>query len=220
MPTTLTREVTDNDVAPVEGTFAETTYSPRSLPLTAFEEYMLCDDRPAYPKTGFFRFRFSGRLNGPAFEAALNTAVQRHPLMRATVRRRPGRRPRWIDNPDWRPVVQQQTPLNAYGYPPAKYMDLTKEPGTRIWVVRRKSATDVVAQIHHSCTDALGMCQVIEDLLVGYASNMGGGPARASIAGTRCNQTETTRRAHPQSVETSVHGPQTGYAAASARGSS
>ena len=152
-----------------------------SLPLTAFEEYMLCDDRPAYPKTGVFRFEFSGRLNGPAFEAALNTAVQRHPLMRATVRRRPGRRPRWIDNPNWRPALQREVPLNAYGYPSAAYMDLTKEPGTRIWVVRRHGATDVVAQIHHSCADALGMCQVIEDLLVGYASNVGGGPAGASL---------------------------------------
>jgi NRPS condensation-like uncharacterized protein len=159
-----------------------------SLPLTAFEEYMLCDDRPAYPKTGVFRFRFSGRLNGPEFEAALNTAVQRHPLMRATVRRKPGRRPRWIDNPNWRPAVQRQLPLNAYGYPPSAYMDLTKEPGTRIWVVRRNGATDVVAQIHHSCTDALGMCQVIEDLLVGYASNMGGGPAGASL-----RELDTTR---------------------------
>ena len=159
-----------------------------SLPLTAFEEYMLCDDRPAYPKTGVFRFRFSGRLNGPAFEAALNTAVQRHPLMRATVRRRPGRRPRWIDNPNWRPAVQRQAPLNAYGYPPAAYMDLTKESGTRIWVVRRNGATDVIAQIHHSCTDALGMCQVMEDLLVGYASNMGGGPAGASL-----RELDTTR---------------------------
>jgi NRPS condensation-like uncharacterized protein len=159
-----------------------------SLPLTAFEEYMLCDDRPAYPKTGVFRFRFSGRLNGPAFEAALNTAVQRHPLMRATVRRRPGRRSRWIDNPNWRPAVQRQAALNAYGYPPAAYIDLTKEPGTRIWVLRGNGATDVVAQIHHSCTDALGMCQVIEDLLVGYASNISGGPAGALL-----RELDTTR---------------------------
>ena len=159
-----------------------------SLPLTAFEEYMLCDDRPAYPKTGVFRFRFSGRLNRPAFEAALDTAFQRHPLMRTTVQRKPGRRPHWIDNPNWRPAVQRQATLNAYGYPSAAYTDLTKEPGTRIWVVQRHGATDVVAQIHHSCADALGMCQVIEDLLVGYAANMSSGPVGAPL-----RELDTTR---------------------------
>lgn len=141
-------------------------------PLTAFEEYMLCDDRPAYPMTGVFRLRLSGILDRNAFESALNSVVSRHYLLRCTVRTKPGRRPCWIDNSAWRPTVEWDAQCNRYGYPNMSFMDLTKAPGGRFWIVERENSSDVVIQAHHSCTDAIGMCQVLEELLVLYARNM------------------------------------------------
>ena len=72
-------------------------------PLTCFEEYMLHDDRPSHPMAGIFRLRLSGRLDRGAFEAALANAVQRHPLLRATVDRKRGKRPTW--KPSWRSIL-------------------------------------------------------------------------------------------------------------------
>ena len=51
-------------------------------------------------------------------------------------------------------------------YPRASAMDLTKGAGTRCWLVERPDGHDLVVQMHHTVTDALGMCQFIEDVLV------------------------------------------------------
>ena len=48
-----------------------------SLPLTAFEEYMLRDDRPAHPMDFFIRLRFTGRLDRSAVAAAWHRALMR-----------------------------------------------------------------------------------------------------------------------------------------------
>ena len=50
---------------------------------------------------------------------------------------------------------------------------LSKLREHRIWLVDQKSGSDLVVQMHHACTDALGMCQFIDDLLISYAENVG-----------------------------------------------
>ena len=66
------------------------------LALAPFEEYMLADDRPAYPMTFFLRLRLAGRFGLETFPQALRTAVSRHPLLSALVRQVGRRRPEWI----------------------------------------------------------------------------------------------------------------------------
>lgn len=155
------------------------------FPLTALEEYMLCDDRAACPMTGIIRLRFSGFLDRAAWEAAVNTAVERHVLLRTTIDRTTQKRPHWVDHPDWRPVVQWQAKPNSWGYPSAGYIDLTKEPGTRVWVVERDGGHDVVLQVHHAAADALGLTRLVEDLLLAYAghveSSQSGTPALSEL---------------------------------------
>ena len=144
------------------------------LPLTNFEEYMLCDDRPAYPMTGVYRLRFAGFLDRPAFESALATAVQRHPFLRTTVRCIRGRRSVWVEqHPDWYPDVQWQANVNSSGFPCMTPLDLTQEPGSRWWVLERDDGHDVIIQVHHCCTDGAGINLVVEDLLVSYALHWG-----------------------------------------------
>ena len=142
------------------------------FPLTALEEYMLCDDHPAFPMTGVIRLRFFGFLNRAAWEAAVNTVVERHVLLRAIVSRTMGRRPHWVDQPEWRPVVAWRPDVNASGFPSAGYIDIAQEPGTRFWVVERDDGHDAVLQVHHAKADALGLTRIVEDLLLAYAGRM------------------------------------------------
>lgn len=139
------------------------------LPLTPFEEYMLCDDRPDYPMTGFFRLRFSGRLEAAALQEALRIAVARHPLTRAKVQRDRRQRPCWVADESYVPTLERWSADSGHDYPAAHYLDLSRGAGTRFWLVDRAGAHDLVAQMHHAYADALGMCRFIDDLLVAYA---------------------------------------------------
>lgn len=151
------------------------------LPLTCFEEYMMYDDRPSYPMTGIFRLRFSGFLQKDALEAAIQKVFERHPFLRATIDKTDRRCPKWIDHPEWRPDVQWHSMANAFGFPEAGYVDLTRTPGSRVWVLDRENGHDLILQVHHCCTDALGMETVFEDLLVYYAMTLSNGRPKTSL---------------------------------------
>ncbi len=150
------------------------------LPLTPFEEYMLCDDRPAHPMTGFFRLRFSGRLDRLQLEAALRTAVSRHPLTHSRVENAGGRL-NWVADDKFTVSLESFTATEARQYPRAKPMDLQAGAGTRCWLVERPDAHDLVVQMHHTVTDALGMCQFIEDVLLEYARLTGSADASTAL---------------------------------------
>lgn len=134
---------------------------------------MFCDDRPDYPMTGFVRLRFSQRLDLCAMGAAVQATLTRHPLLRSKVRRDAR------DRLCWEQVSTDSIPLRQWSadsqteYPAAEYVDLTRSAGTRIWLVDRNGAHDLVMQIHHSCADAPGICQMIIDLLLIYARDAG-----------------------------------------------
>jgi hypothetical protein len=101
---------------------------------------MLCDDRPDYSMTGFFRLRFSQRLDFNAMKAAIQATLARHPLLRSKVRRDAHKRL------SWEPVATDSIPFRQWSadsqteYPAAEYVDLTQSAGTRIWLVDRNGA--------------------------------------------------------------------------------
>ena len=78
---------------------------PSPLPLAAFEEYMLWDDRPSYPMSIIARLRFAGQLDRRATAEALETVVARHPLLRAKIRKTPAGRLEWIAAADRPPAI-------------------------------------------------------------------------------------------------------------------
>ena len=144
------------------------------LPLSAFEEYLLVDSRPAYPMDGFLRLRFSGRFDQAALYSALVVATQRHPLLAARIRR--GRRGRWewFAAPDEPPPIRWLAGLVGEAYPPvSQSIDLTVESGVRLLVVEHQQRSDLVLQIHHACCDGLGAFQFAAELLVAYAQAVG-----------------------------------------------
>lgn len=143
------------------------------LSLTPFEEYMLCDDRPDYPMTGFFRLRFSERLVFRELESAIQSAVARHPLLRSKVSNSGQPHHHWVTERADSVRLEQWSANEGNEFPPASHIDLTRSIGLRTWLVDRMGAHDLVVQAHHACTDALGLCQLIEDILLAYAANVG-----------------------------------------------
>jgi hypothetical protein len=151
------------------------------LPLAAFEDYMLADDRPAYPMTFFFRLRFSGRLDRAALRAAARAAVARHPLLGAVIHPANGKKRCWVTVEDPAPSIYWVEDATADGLPHATEIDLTREPGLRIWAADHDDGTDITLQFHHSCCDGLGAFAFVKDLLVCYALAVGAEVRRGGL---------------------------------------
>jgi hypothetical protein len=151
------------------------------LPLVPFEDYMLTDDCAEYPADFFVRLRFAGVVERPSLEVAAETALQRHPLLRALVREpRPCR-------PEWVPAAQPQPPIvwHAGEMPavsPARlHIDLRRQIGVRIHVIKRGQQTEMLLQFHHACCDGLGAMRFVEDLLGAYHNRVSPGGERMSL---------------------------------------
>ncbi len=146
------------------------TAAPFPLPLTLFERYMLLDDRPDYPMTFAIQVRFQGKADRRSFEQAVQQAVARHPLLRATVRNRWGKRPVWqpaLSPPPWIDWSDHDTPIDPRA---ARRIDLCHQPGFRVWVRIGAETTTATFQVHHACCDGLGLLQVVGDVLAGYGA--------------------------------------------------
>jgi hypothetical protein len=154
-----------------------------TLPLEVlpFEEYMLRDDRPGYPMNTFARLRFSGPLERDAAEMAFQTALSRHPLLRAIVRPAAHGRLEWVAaDPGPPPLVWCRGPCDG-PFPPTGGIDLTAESGLKGWVVEDGSRAVLVLQFHHACCDGVGLLQVVEDFLLAYSSALPGPPGRNGL---------------------------------------
>ncbi len=134
---------------------------------------MLLDDRPAYPMTFAIQARFRGIARRELFQQAVEQAVMRHPLLRAVVRWRPGRKVVWEPAPSNRPRIDWldgDAPIDPRD---AARIDLRRQPGFRVWVRVGLESTTATFQAHHACCDGLGLLQVIGDVLAAYAAACG-----------------------------------------------
>lgn len=144
------------------------------LPFTPFEYYYWCDDRPESPTTFPIELVFRGALQREALEQAYRVTVARHPLLHALVDVRSSRRPYWIDGAvrlaplDW---ADHAVPIHPS---PVGFLDLRSYPGLRMWARASPHQSRLILQFHHSCCDALGAMQFIEELLVAYDAQLAG----------------------------------------------
>jgi NRPS condensation-like uncharacterized protein len=143
------------------------------LPLSPFEEYMVKDDRPAYPMLFFVRLRFQGRIEREVFEQALRTAIDRHPLLSARIQRVGRNRHQWVLMRDTSLPITWSAPVNASGYPLTGRVDLYMGIGLHVFVIDNGDNQDLVLRIHHACADGKGIFRFAEDLLVAYANPEG-----------------------------------------------
>ena len=152
-----------------------------SFPLTTIEECLYWQDRPAYPWSWFARLKFSGCLDRTAFEAALATALARHPLLTAKVGIVGRRQLCWFSVDDAEPVICWERGPVGGPLPPAAHQDLQREIGIRFHVRTDATASELTIQFHHTCCDGIGGCLFIEDLLLAYALACGDPPGQLQL---------------------------------------
>jgi len=147
------------------------------LPLTPFEYYYWCDNRPDYPTTFPIELRFTGRLRDEPFSRALAGAVDRHPLLGSLIASGPDGQPVWVGG-DGRPPCLDWAPEGVpISHPDGLRIDLQTVPGLRVWVRDGEVSTRVLLQFHHCCCDGLGALRFLEDLLVLYHREASGDPS-------------------------------------------
>ena len=138
------------------------------LGLTPFEQFMLLDDRVDYPMVFVIAIRVSGELLRDEFDAALQVALDRHPLLTCFVQRCAGAGLCWVPSREHRPQLDWADDNRPLTCPTQEHIDLTREHGLRIWVRREQTQARVSFQFHHACCDGLGAVQFIGDLLAAY----------------------------------------------------
>ncbi len=144
------------------------------LPLTPFEYYYWCDDRPEYPTTFPFELTFSGALEAEALHRALAMVVARHPLLAARVRREGRAAPLWVEGDGQPPAIDWARGDVPISHPQGEYIDLGRGPGLRVWVRETEPTTRLLLQFHHVCCDGLAAIRVIEELLSAYHEHVSG----------------------------------------------
>lgn len=143
------------------------------LPMTPFEEYMLGDDRPAYPMSFFVRLRFTGSIDRDSFQQALRTALRPHCLLWAKLQNVAGARKCWTDASDSQLPVRWLDKDDDESYPPIATFDLERCPGFSVAVLSNSGTSDMVLQFHHAVCDGQGAFGFINDMLIAYAMQRG-----------------------------------------------
>jgi hypothetical protein len=141
---------------------------PLPLPLTAFEEYMLCDDRPTYPMSIIARLEFSGRLDRHATVAALEAVVARHPLLRAKIRKTAAGRLEWAVA-DSAPAFSWNEGPGYDHWPLMRPIDLFSDTGLVCWAATDSQRSSLVLQVHHAVCDGKAVLQILDEFVRSYA---------------------------------------------------
>jgi hypothetical protein len=164
------------------------------LPLTPFEEYMLCDDSPEHPGCFFLRLKLSGPSNRAAWDSAFASTVARHPLLASTVVESKRSQLNWKLIPNHVPAIQWQAPPAPDVLFGSSHLDLRKQPGVAVHGYETCSAVDFLFQFHHSSCDGIGGLQFIEDFFCAYHN------ASHQAAENGCGQAQQTvlRRIDPE----------------------
>ncbi|QDU92548.1 hypothetical protein [Lignipirellula cremea] len=142
------------------------------LPLSIIEEFMLADSRPQYPMMADLEMHFQGRIRREPFDAALAQALARAPLFQSVIQTGPKGARHWVRTEQPVPVIwgDENAPLDdAYDAP----VDLTAEPGLRVYVRSGETSSSVLLHFHHACSDGMGAFAFIEDFLAAYAQACG-----------------------------------------------
>jgi hypothetical protein len=151
------------------------------LHLSPIENFMLADDQPGYPMTFVIELQLGGQIDRAAFEAALDEALPRHPLLRALIKIAKGGLPCWMQAEAHRPELDWACDGAPASCATDKPIDLTREIGLRIWVCQGSERATVTLQFHHACTDGTGAYRFIGDLLAAYGIRTAAGDSQPEL---------------------------------------
>ena len=147
---------------------------PFPLHMTPFERYMFADNNPRYPMTFVVQFVMSGKIDRDHFQASIDEALARHPMLRSVVRPAKSNRECWVvpetinSDVDWGPIDQ---PILVEGA--GSYIDLRNEIGVRTYARHDDQNAVLTFVFHHAAVDGIGGYLFLGDLLWLYASKTG-----------------------------------------------
>ena len=130
---------------------------------------MLADATPDYPMLCDIEVHCRGVVNVAALDEALAFATARNPLLGCVVNR--------IGNGFYWVPTRRRAPVQFIGMdeqPDVSYgalIDLFECSGLRVWVRQGEIEAKIILQHHHACSDALGVIQFAEDMMLGYAAS-------------------------------------------------
>lgn len=139
---------------------------PKINVVTPLEHLFFADDGLHHSMCFFLKVRTEGALDKENLDRAFRSALQRHPLLRATISgdvRKKTSALSWVISED---VSAKHTIWNPDQILPIR---IDKDSGARMFVKQDESENQLLFQFHHSCTDARGGVQFIEDVLTFYA---------------------------------------------------
>lgn len=141
------------------------------LSLSPFEHWFLVEDRPNYPMTFWVGLELSGKLNSAYFNQALREAINIHPRLKAHISGNAEDKTshiKWVDSGSSMPCVQWDVEGVPLSFSKGVGIDLHKEIGMRVFVREGGEKTKIFFQVHHSCSDGLGMIQFLGDFFQIY----------------------------------------------------
>ena len=144
------------------------------LPLTPFEYYYWCDDRPEYPTMYPVVLDFAGVFQREPLERALVAALERNPMLNSLAEDRPDGRPVWIGSVGKSPEIDWAPEGTPISHPDGERINLRTSCGLRVWGRCSDDASRLILEVHHACCDGLGIFRLIEDLLVFYSREITG----------------------------------------------
>jgi hypothetical protein len=140
------------------------------LHLTDIERFLLDDDRPSHPMAFVIEMDFVGRVDTGAFQTAMVSALQRHPLLIARMGPAKNKKHCWLKPDGTLPrvdIADLDTPITLVD---GEWIDLAKEVGLRVWLRLGGDRTMITFQFHHVCCDGIGAYRFIGDLLAYYGA--------------------------------------------------
>ena len=140
------------------------------IPLSDFEWYMLCDDRPSHPMVFVVAADVIGRLSEPEFRQAARDLLASQPLLRSVVDV-VGKSATWRQVEIPADIVTFEIVSDdelSRRMPGVTRIDIRTRPGIQIEVLTTGEQAKITLHLHHSCCDGIAGAQLIAELLARY----------------------------------------------------
>lgn len=173
------------------------------LPLSEFEEYMLCDDRPTHPMVIVMLADVTGLLQQAEFRESVAALLRRQLLLRCRIQIHDGR-PAWLpltEIPDSVVWHCMGTANPALSVPTVRPLDIRSGQALRVTVWFSQTASRICLELHHACADGIAAVQLLNELFAEYAARTGGAvlaPPQSDAAACQALETRSPlQKSHP-----------------------
>ena len=152
------------------------TTTTHGIPLSDFEWYMLCDDRPSHPMVFVVAADIIGRLSEPEFRQAARDLLASQPLLRSVVDGS-GKSATWRQVEIPADIVKFEIVNDnelTRRMPGVTRIDIRTRPGILIEVLTSNEQAKITLHLHHSSCDGIAGAQLISELLARYGQMTAG----------------------------------------------